>query len=737
MSHVHGTRHRPVRVLYLLDMMEGEDGGTEGQVAALIRGLPERFQAHLWAFQHSAWLERQTLVRGARRLRIPPTKHPSFPFRMASLVGAVKSARIDLIHAYMSDAAILAPMLGRLAGVPVITSRRDFGYWQTPRKIDVLRRANRGAARIISNAAAVSDRTVQVEWATPGQVVTIPNGHPRARFEVEPYTRRALDLPEDARFIGLLANFRPLKRHPDLVEALARLGREERDVHLLFFGEGDAEPTLAAAREHGVADRVHVRRLGSAVLPALPLLSVGCLCSESEGLSNAIIEYMATGLPVIASRVGGNPELVLEGQTGHLYEAGDVEALSKLLLKVLRDPAHAQVLGEAGRARFLADYRAGVMVERTTAVYDAVLDDHTDPLPTHGLRCELVEGLAPLEALESDWIRLLGPRQPFLHPIWVKTAVEVTGARLLTALVRDERDTLVGLLPLVAEGRVLRFAGAEFGADHLDVIAASGRRLAIARAALDAFEASGCRTLHLQHLDEEAALRDVVRRTRRTFTEHRVSHAPYVEPDGLDYDAYLLPRFSRGARNRLRRKERQFEAREGARYEVLRTPEEIRGGLERVFRLHAARFADVGEASSFDVAVSRRFHERLVPQLAEAGMVEIRVLAVGDRDLGAEYGLVWRRTLFAFQSGIRPDEETDGPGTLLLVRMLRDGVFAGAYDRFDFLDGTEAYKDRWASGSRGLFDIETPVQRGTGRLRAARAGLVRLAKDEVKRRLGR
>ena len=101
--------------------------------------------------------------------------------------------------------------------------------------------------------------------------------------------------------------------------------------------------------------------------------AVGVLCSETEGLSNAILEYMACGLPVVATNVGGNPELVVEGETGFLYAPGDVEGLAKALGRLLADPALAARLGAAARARFETRFGLRRMVDETVAVYERAL----------------------------------------------------------------------------------------------------------------------------------------------------------------------------------------------------------------------------------------------------------------------------------------------------------------------------------------------------------------------------
>lgn len=724
------------RVLLLIDEYQGEDGGTEGQVATLIRHLPAPWTAELWALRHAAYLETGALPCPTRVVKLRSVKNPLFLASVRGLADDIRNGGFELVHAFMADGALWGPLIAARAGVPVITSRRDLGYWQTPPKLDVLRMTNRAADLVLANAHAVAQRTIEVEWVPPGKVAVVPNGHDPARFEALPRAglRAELGIPREARLVGLVANFRPLKRQADLVEALARLGDGLSDVHGLFLGEYDDSEVRARAAALGLADRVHVLRPGPAVVPILRALAVGVLCSESEGLSNAILEYMASGLPVVASDVGGTPDLVVPGETGYLYPAGDVEALTEALRTVLGDPERAAALGAAGRRRFEAAFTAERMASDTAAHYTRVVAARR-AVDAGDVRATVVESIDALEPVRAAWDALLTDAQLFLSPTWVLTWLRVTGAAPCVVVVRDGADRLLGLLPLTRDGNTARFCGRELGADHLDVVAVPERGEAVARAALDALAAHGIRRVQLHHVSEDGALRRVLHDPARAhaFTEYRSTVAYYARREG-DFETYLAARYSRNARNRFRRTLKRFEAREGAAVELITSPEEAEGLLERVFAVHGA---SLDEASTFTTDAQRAFHAQLIPALAEEGRLFATALRAEGRDLAVEYGFRFQGRLYGYQAGMAPDDETPSPGTLLLYLTLRDQLFGTDACEYDFLDGDEAYKERWRSGTRRLYDVELDLGRRRGGVRGFGAALKTLLKEELKRRVRR
>jgi glycosyltransferase involved in cell wall biosynthesis len=282
----------------------------------------------------------------------------------------------------------------RLARAKVIVSRFDLAHWYSPRAHVVEALACRAADAIYANARAVRDMCVREEAVNPERVVVVHNGIDLAAFD------RARALPLQAPVPGfeagtdgksrrptvvLVGNLYPVKGHLDLVEAVEEIRRQIPDVLVLCAGEGVMRPTLEQQiRARGLKDTMVLLGHRLDVPALLDRVHVACLPSHAEGLSNAVIEAMAAGLPVVATSVGGNVELVEEGMTGHLIRAHRPALLADRLTALLSAPDRARKLGAHGRARVEMDLTLAAMARRTGDLYDTVLAGETpaERLPT-------------------------------------------------------------------------------------------------------------------------------------------------------------------------------------------------------------------------------------------------------------------------------------------------------------------------------------------------------------------
>src|SRR5690606_30407957 len=183
-----------------------------------------------------------------------------------------------------------------------------------------------------------------------------------------------LGLPQSGRFVVLVANLREIKRIGDAISALARLTQTLPDAHLVLIGAGDPQPYRMLADTGGIAGQVHFLGARSDVKNILRVMDVGLLCSESEGYSNAIVEYMQARLPVVASDVGGNSEAVEHGVTGFLFPMGDVDQMAEQLATVLNGESRAvTAMGDAGCKRAGHRHALHTMIEAHCGLYDRLL----------------------------------------------------------------------------------------------------------------------------------------------------------------------------------------------------------------------------------------------------------------------------------------------------------------------------------------------------------------------------
>lgn len=732
------TGARPRRVLILVDQYVNPYGGTEGQIHSLLEGLPASWRAEMWVLQPGRWLEQNAFPCHTRGLGLRSLARPWACVRLLALGYEVKRCGFDLVLTFMNDASIVGPLLAARAGVPALISRRDLGFWQTPRILAVLQCTNRLTRGTIANCEAVARHTVWSEHVPPDSLAIVPNGHDPCRFDVEAEAglRERLGIPPDAPLVGLLANIKPLKRQADLLEAVARLTDRHPDLHALLIGdvEPPGAPIDAWARQRGIGARVHhLVALGGA-LPLLKHLDIGVLCSETEGLSNAILEYMGSSLPVVATNIGGNPDLVADGENGFLYEPGDVEALADRLDRLVGDPDLAREMGRASRRRFEERFTGDRMVRETTRLWARALSPPDADAETDDLTWEVVDDVEALEALAPAWDALLGPDHFFLGPDWVLAWIEhgeVEGSPCVL-VARDRTGALVGLLPLVRRGHVLGFAGQGEGADHLDVVAAPGRARDIAHGALAFLSTLSWRRLRWLHLAEAGALRAALHAFAWAlpYRERLATVCPYIRIQGT-YEDYLSRRFSRKSRKNLRRELRRFRETEGAHLEYVVEPERAADAVDRFLQLHDARFEARGETSALAPARIRTFLHALAERTARSGRLSLVFLKLGERDLACTYDFRHRDKAYYFQGGFDETTPFKSPGTILRALVLEENIEAGLAE-YDFLDGWETYKRRWATDERRLFDVEVHRPTLAGRASCLAHGAARLAFDLVR-----
>lgn len=373
------------RIVFLIDQLAGKGtlAGTERHLHQLATGLDrEQYEVTVIRFDPKDGTSAEGIRQcGVEVLTVPVGRYYDLQAvrqgrRLADLLRRLRPDVVQTFH-YKSDT--YGAIVSRMAGVPhVVSSRRDLGWFKKWAQLQVNRVANRCIDRFLVNADAIKWRLAEAEGVEPARVSTIYNGVDLELFrstdgDLRREARARLGIPDDAFVVGSVAHLRKVKGHRTLFEALERLAPKVPRLWIVLIGEGVLKPELERrAAEIGLADRALF--LGSVpdVQSYAPAFDVKVLCSHSEGLSNAILEAMAQGLPVVASRVGGNPELVREGRTGELFTAGDTAALTDRLLRLCTDPALRESQGRQARAVAETEFSLPTMIRRYEGFYDAL-----------------------------------------------------------------------------------------------------------------------------------------------------------------------------------------------------------------------------------------------------------------------------------------------------------------------------------------------------------------------------
>jgi glycosyltransferase involved in cell wall biosynthesis len=363
-----------IRILQIIPTLVR--GGAEKQLALLARGLPrDRFDVHVCVLTHTGPLEEEL-----RQAEVPLTfinkRWKLDPFAYFRLRTEIKRLQPDIVQTWL----FAANAYGRQAAFStnvrhVIASERCVDPWKGRVQLSIDRVLAKKTDRIITNSSGVQD--FYVARGLPAEkFVVIPNGI-RPFAPENPCTREQLlselNLPADARLIGAVGRLWPQKRVKDLIWATDLLKCIRDNVHLLIIGDGPQRWRLEKfAIQCHVADRVHFLGERGDVPRILPHLELLWLASGYEGQSNAILEAMSAGLPVVATDIPGNRDLVVHEQTGYLVDVGDRGQLAQAAEKLLNDPDLARQLGAAGRERVLTEFSVEKMISRHAELYEQI-----------------------------------------------------------------------------------------------------------------------------------------------------------------------------------------------------------------------------------------------------------------------------------------------------------------------------------------------------------------------------
>lgn len=373
-----------MRVLYVLDEFSERTAGTEGQFLELVAGMRARkAQVSVALLRGGAELKRALPDIPIRILGLTSLRSSSAVGALWRLVGWARAQGSQLAHLYFNDVSIACPVPLRLAGFPVVVSRRDLGLWYTRTNLQLLRLNRWAVAAVIANAEAVKRQVIAREHYPERKVTTIYNAwRDRGASSDRAGVRVTLGIPESARVLLALGNLRPLKRVDDAIRVLALVRAQCEEAWLCVVGadragkSGSEQRRLQAlAAELGVADFVVFAGPREDPWPIVQACDIGLFCSESEGLSNALLEYCAAGKPTVCTDAGGNAEIVIDRMSGFVFPTGEVREAANRVIDLLRDPALSARLGAHGRRRVLEEFSVERMLDRHMELYRTLAAD--------------------------------------------------------------------------------------------------------------------------------------------------------------------------------------------------------------------------------------------------------------------------------------------------------------------------------------------------------------------------
>jgi glycosyltransferase involved in cell wall biosynthesis len=359
-----------VRVLHLETGKHVYGGAL--QVLLLVQGLQERGVENLLVVTEGSEVEGEALARNLPVHALPMAGEAdlAFPFRFGSLI---RSVAPDLVHLHSRRGADTLGAVGaRWTGLPLVLTRRV----DNPEPAWGVRAKYTLFSRVITISEAIRDVLVR-QGVDAEKIRCVPSALDPTPFE-SPIPREAFleefGLGEDARVVGMAAQFIPRKGHEVLLRAIPGILDEHPEARFLLFGKGPGREKIRdRVRDAGLEDEVKLPGFRPDLPSLLSCLDLLVHPATMEGLGIILLQAGASGVPVVASSAGGIPEAVVHEETGLLVPPGDAGALAAAVSSVLADEVRRKALAESGRKRVLEVFSVSKMVIGNLDVYRELL----------------------------------------------------------------------------------------------------------------------------------------------------------------------------------------------------------------------------------------------------------------------------------------------------------------------------------------------------------------------------
>jgi L-malate glycosyltransferase len=377
--------NKKIRLCFVIDFIYDIIAGTEIQLINLIHGLdPAKYEIYLICLQNTPWLTQnnQIIKCNVKAFSYNLANHKDLRnLRVAlQLWRYIRSIKPDIVICFFKVSYMLGVLAAHMAGVSkIVSTRRDYGLWLDKRSIYLLRFANRYVDEIVTNSYIVKQLVSDREGFDPSKIRVVYNGlviNNFSKFNSDRHRFKAAQgIPDENMIVGIVAGLRVMKHHETFLKAAKRVLSFRSDVDFVLVGDGSLRVELENLSVRlGIGNRVHFSGWQRDVRPFLSIFDLGVNCSANEGMSNAIMEYMAFEVPCIVSKAGGNTELIKNGVNGYTFELDDDRELARLILNLLENPEIRKDFADKAKRFILEECNFDKMLDAYNRLFSSLCD---------------------------------------------------------------------------------------------------------------------------------------------------------------------------------------------------------------------------------------------------------------------------------------------------------------------------------------------------------------------------
>lgn len=368
-----------------LRTVSGTGGGPEKTIFMTARKInPERFETHIIYTRNKKdpefnWMKRRYVVEGAYFYQDYVEKYPFDWNILKHLFSYCRNHKIDIVHSHEYKTDVMGALLKRKLPVKWVSTFHLAVYETLKLRLyQALAYRFLRKADLIMTVCSQQKDLLEQKKIDSNRIIVLPNGIDTEIFQPNDGSSRMREIwkiPNDQMVVGFMGRLNKQKNIPLLLEAFGEVLKQEPSIHLMIAGEGPLRGKLERqVAEKGFSQQVHFLGFLTDTVPFYEAIDIFAQASDIEGMPNAVLEAMALGKPVVATAVGGVPELIQDGEEGILVEKGSAEGLARAVLKLIQKAELRKRMGKKGREKVVNRFSFDARVRKLEEIYERLCE---------------------------------------------------------------------------------------------------------------------------------------------------------------------------------------------------------------------------------------------------------------------------------------------------------------------------------------------------------------------------